>query len=293
MPVSLFKLNSSKTTEIKFKDVEQLLKSGKPITVESISDYDALQDSYKQFLTERKAKAMLLLPLKSKEKILGALLTAFDFPHEFRKTEMRFMTLIANLTSNALHNLHLYKQVEALSITDELTGLYNRRYFDNKISEEYSRAKRYKHNLTLLLIDIDRFKSVNDACGHNIGDEVLVEVSKTIKSTARITDIVTRYGGEEFATIMPETPPDRGFAIAEKIRVRIEQEVTKTLQKLLQALEQKYSSTITVSAGLSYYPLCKGVESLIKTADEFLYKAKQEGRNRVCSQNDKNTNSRR
>ncbi len=160
-------------------------------------------------------------------------------------------------------------------IKDVLTGLYNRYAFKEILRQEIDRAQRYDRHLSLLMIDIDHFKSVNDLFGHVIGDQVLEEFSDILKSAFRKTDIITRFGGEEFAIILPETTIGHATMLAERIRKSIE--------------EYNYShlvgkKKITVSIGISNYhtPGQKSDATLIHSADKALFAAKKEGRNKVC-----------
>ncbi len=158
---------------------------------------------------------------------------------------------------------------------DGLTGLYNHRYFQEVIESELQKSVRYKHPLSLLLIDIDHFKNVNDTFGHPAGDRVLKEVSQVMLKLVRQIDIVARYGGEEFAVIMPETGKVGGKVLAQRVRRGIEQHQTKHNNQLI---------TVTVSIGLVSTDMAN-VEitrkGLIDRSDQVLYKAKRNGRNRI------------
>lgn len=169
----------------------------------------------------------------------------------------------------------LNKKLEQLAITDELTGLYNHRFFYEKLEEELVRAKRYKHQVAVLMIDVDLFKKFNDTYGHLAGDEVLEKVSRCLEKGVRDTDTVARYGGEEFAVIIPEVELKGVLALAERLRESVQDEKTK------------YKGTgpngsVTVSIGASIHPEDgDDILILIKKADEALYLSKNNGRNRV------------
>ena len=161
-----------------------------------------------------------------------------------------------------------YKKVlEVLSVTDGLTGLKNRRYFEQKFKDEISRSHRYKHSLSLVMLDIDYFKKVNDEHGHGVGDNVLVEYTKLISSMLREGDVFSRIGGEEFMIILPETSKEDAKNIAEKLCFAVE-----NYKKVL---------PITMSFGVTQYLSGEDMEYILKRVDDALYEAKETGRNKV------------
>lgn len=167
----------------------------------------------------------------------------------------------------------LNQELEHLSITDGLTHVFNRRFFMERIRQEVKRASRYGNDLSLLMIDIDHFKQVNDTYGHQTGDRVLAGVAGLITSRLRDTDVLARYGGEEFALIATPMDLEGAAALAERLRQLVESQV----------FEEGKSVGVTVSIGVSgWKPFFReNFEALIRTADEALYRAKGEGRNRV------------
>ncbi len=167
------------------------------------------------------------------------------------------------------------KNLQKLASRDGLTGLYNHLYFHKLLEAERKRSIRYKQPLSLLLIDIDLFKNVNDRYGHPFGDTVLRSVSKTLLRLVRNCDIVARYGGEEYAIILPETCPKGAHVLAQRLRRGIEQE---------QITKQDHTISVTISIGLSGAKLIEektSIQDLIKKSDQALYLAKNNGRNRV------------
>lgn len=169
----------------------------------------------------------------------------------------------------------MLRSTKIYGIKDPLTGLYNRFAFKEILRQEIDRAQRYDRHLSLLMIDIDHFKSINDQFGHIIGDQVLEEFADILKSAFRKTDIITRFGGEEFAIILPETTVGHATMLAERIRKSI--------------ADYNYShligdKKITISIGISNYhtPGSKNDTTLIHSADKALFAAKKEGRNKVC-----------
>lgn len=155
---------------------------------------------------------------------------------------------------------------KVMAITDALTGLANRRYFELRVGEEQARAERYGLELTCLMIDIDRFKSINDTYGHGVGDMVIAEVARVIRDNTRTVDIAARYGGEEFVVILPETGLDRAVTIGERIR--------DTVEKMdLGEGKPRVTTSVGVASGIG--------ADLVENADKALYEAKRGGRNRV------------
>ena len=161
------------------------------------------------------------------------------------------------------------KEILYLSYHDQLTGLYNRYFFDNKIIEEMERSDRYNENLSMIILDLDHFKVVNDTWGHPVGDEVLKQVADITGSLIRQSDVLIRLGGEEFIVLMPDTDKNEGLTVAEKIR--------ETLEKTPHAIAGK----VTASFGAAERENAESFKSWYRRVDEALYRAKEEGRNRV------------
>ena len=187
----------------------------------------------------------------------------------FKDSEIKLITAIGHHISIALENARLY----TLAITDELTQLFTIRHFQHRMEEEVSRYHRYGQKLSLLMLDIDRFKSVNDRYGHPCGDFVLKELARILKSSVREVDVVARYGGEEFAILLPEADPKAASVVAERIRKAVEAH-TFTFDGV--------SLNITISIGVASCPKdADNVKDLVSFADRALYRAKERGRNRV------------
>ncbi len=196
--------------------------------------------------------------------------------------EMRAVETVWNSESVLLISLHdvteqkrLQRELQRLAIQDGLTGLYNHRFFYTRLKEELLRAHRYSHPLSLLMLDIDHFKQVNDNYGHRVGDTVLKGLGNLLMEQVRNLDRVCRYGGEEIMVIMPETESECAIEIAERIRNAIE-------KKAFDIDDEAGSVSITVSIGISCYPYHgKDASGLVAMADEALYSTKKSGRNRV------------
>jgi diguanylate cyclase (GGDEF)-like protein len=166
-------------------------------------------------------------------------------------------------------------QLEELATVDELTGLANSRVFRRRLQDEWIRAARYGHPLSLVMLDLDDFKRVNDTLGHPTGDRVLREFAMLVAGGARATDLPARYGGEEFAIILPHTEGERAVRVAERVRAAVAD---------FQFLDGDTPINVTVSAGVATHPSASGAQSaeeFLKTADRALYAAKNSGKNRV------------
>ena len=163
---------------------------------------------------------------------------------------------------------------ERLACSDGLTGLNNRRHFQVLANNEWTRFQRYKRPLALLMIDIDKFKSVNDTYGHDVGDEVIKAVAGVLQNNKRTTDIAGRLGGEEFALLLPEATPDNAILVAERFRQLV-------ANLVISAGDVRVPVTISVGAAVCDAET-SGIEELLKQADVALYEAKRTGRNRVC-----------
>lgn len=170
----------------------------------------------------------------------------------------------------------LFKQFEEYSTKDYLTGLNNIRQFDMTLNELGRKAVQFHENLSLISIDIDFFKKINDTYGHLAGDEVLKQLGEILSKNCRSVDIVSRNGGEEFSAMLPDCPVEEAYAVAERIRHAVEKHAFD--------LPDGSSIHLTISLGIATYPdTTISMDELVKQADDALYKAKQTGRNKVCS----------
>jgi two-component system, cell cycle response regulator len=168
-------------------------------------------------------------------------------------------------------------QLERLASTDALTKIHNRRYFMEMYDLEWAKCERFHHDMGLIIVDVDKFKSVNDTWGHPEGDRVLVEIAQVLARSLRKVDLIARYGGEEFAVLLPSTDLKGTKLVAEKLRAEVEKNVTVGTGSANQR-------QVTISIGVAHTPTTPGVSSsdeFIQRADEALYRSKERGRNRV------------
>ena len=225
--------------------------------------------------SEPAAETAIAVPLRRGDRTIGVLaLYGREVPEPFGEREAATLASLAGQASIGIENVLLHEEARRLSITDGLTGVWNRRYLEMVLRKEVERAQRFGRPLSVLMIDLDHFKEVNDRWGHLAGDEVLVQVVSRITESVRgHIDILSRYGGEEFVAVLPETSADGAWIVAEKIRSVVGETPVDAGRRELH---------VTVSVGVSSFPHAGATaEGLLASADEAMYRAKQAGRNRV------------
>lgn len=193
----------------------------------------------------------------------------------FDADEKQLLQEMMDLLSAHLLALTRVKQAQALALTDALTDIWNRRYFEQRYRDEFMRAHRYHRALAVLMIDLDGFKSYNDTYGHLTGDQVLQTVAQVLRANLRQSDVLCRYGGDEFVVLLPESDLAHALIVAEKLRLAIAAEP-------FPAGENRAVGGITVSIGVAAYTESGSDEqTILKNADNALYSAKKAGRNRI------------
>jgi len=221
------------------------------------------------------SSSFLSAPLVYKGEVLGVINFARQGIGSFSHQDVRMMSLVAGQVAQALANARLYTRTRELSVRDELTGINNRRHFQQMLQMEWKRAVRFRRQLSLIMLDVDHFKEYNDTFGHLQGDSVLKHIGVLLKKNLREVDTVARFGGEEFVLLLPDTDKRGAVVVAEKVRAVV------AGHKFLDD-ELKDTRRITISAGVATYPDDVGeMEDLIDQADIALYRAKEKGRNLV------------
>lgn len=220
--------------------------------------------------------ASLCLPLMAEQQTLGVLHLRSHHAVPWPEAKIQLARTVSEQISLALFNLELQATLRNQSVRDPLTGLFNRRYMEESLARELSRAERQKHQVAMIMFDGDHFKRFNDTFGHDAGDLVLKEIAQVLQSKSRKMDIACRYGGEEFMLILPDCPLEIAVQRAEQLRAAVrELELTHQGQRL---------SQITLSLGVACYPdHGKTGETLMRATDALLYQAKKTGRDRVVS----------
>ncbi len=225
-----------------------------------------------------KTRSILCVPLASKEKILGVieLINKRDRPG-FDSYDLTLVSALAGYGAIAIENARLYEQAEELAITDDTTQIPNMRYFHHILSREVTRSRRRKTSLSLLFIDLDRFKRINDTYGHLNGSRMLRDVAHLIKRNFRALDLVARYGGDEFVALLPDTDHATAFRLAERLRDQVEAFAFTD--------DAGHTLKITCSVGVASFPdQAKTKEELVRLADQAMYRAKGARRNVVYSE---------
>ena len=218
-------------------------------------------------------RSILVVPLKIGKKIKGVLSAQSYDENRYTEANKEALEMLASHSAIALENARLFNEIREMAMTDSLTHIYNRRKFYELAEAEFSRAMRYKHPLSVIMMDIDKFKHINDTYGHSAGDHILEKIAEICSSSMRSIDILARYGGEEFVAMLPETTVSEAQLMAERLRL------------LIARSPIKYGETV-IHATLSFGVVeleedCKNIEDLMERSDQAMYASKNSGRNRV------------
>lgn len=251
-----------------------ILENGKPVMENAV-----IPEKF-DFIRTREIGSFICLPLSSKSRKFGLTLIEHKNINTFDEDNLRLLTTIGKQVSMAIENAELYANLQEMATIDGLTGVYNRMYFHQKFQEEFNAAKANGYDLTLVILDIDKFKNFNDTYGHLFGDVVLKSVAQTVKNNLSPTETIARFGGEEFIIILPHTTADEALGKVDDLRVKIANNVI---------MDNVVSVSVTASFGVSCFPsISSNQVELIRDADNALYKAKEGRRN--CVEIARNTN---
>jgi len=251
--------------------MEAAILSGKYILEQSFIDSKYNRKSGSKFFKE---DYFATIPLKIEKEIVGVLNINDGKQVSFDVSNLDFILKLSEFISMTVSNAILYEKTKKLSVTDGLTGISNRPNMEQALHSEFERSMRYDAPLSVVLLDVDHFKGVNDTYGHQKGDEILVAVASLLKKFCRANDIAARYGGEEFLMILPQSNAQGAFKIAERVR----EEMMK-----LNFTGNESNFSVTTSCGVAELDRddMKNADQLISVADHALYEAKNGGRNKT------------
>jgi diguanylate cyclase (GGDEF)-like protein len=242
------------------------LDKGEPVVVANLS-HVKLVPELRLFVDKHELFSMIVTPIRGKkDRTLGAFISLSTAPKMLIDQDMAAATELADFTAMVIENARA-------ATTDQLTGLHNRRFFDEVLNREVARSHRYLTPLWVLMIDVDNFKVINDTYGHDIGDQVLIQIGRILEECVRNTDFVCRYGGDEFGVVLPSTGVQGALRAAKMILARVQS------SDILRSLAR--SGTTTVSIGIAEYKRGSSSETLVSQADQALIDAKRSGKNTI------------
>ncbi len=275
-PVKASKKIRQYTFDKRISIAGEVMDKGVPLIITNTAQdkrYNEKVDKYPRM----KINSVLCAPLIINNKIVGVAEIINKKPGKvFNDIDMNILVNASHYVSMAIKRALLYYKIEEISITDDLTNLYNIRYLDQAVDIEIERARRYRSMFSLVFMDIDNFKKVNDRYGHLVGSRVLIEMAQLLQEGLRKVDVVSRYGGDEFVIILPQTPRDSSFMVANRLR--------RMIEKFVFSRDEKLSIKLTASLGIASYPDdANNKVDLLKLADGAMYRGKFSTKNVVFS----------
>jgi len=248
------------------------LEKGEPVVVPNLQ-LVKLVPQLQTFVDKHGFLSLVVTPIRSKDRILGAFISMSSPPRMLIEQDVASAMELADFTAMVVENARLVAELQRSATTDPLTGVYNTRFFHEVLNREAARAKRYRTTLSLLMIDVDSFKAINDTFGHLVGDKLLVQIGHVLNACVRTTDLVFRCGGDEFGVVLPGTSAEGALHVAEKILSLVKSgDILSTLG---------YTGTTSVSIGIAEYRHGSPSENLVADADHALYDSKRSGKNTV------------
>ncbi len=254
--------------------IRKVLTSGKSIYIPDVVDHSQ-KDGFFNPKEQPYVRSVLITPMRLRGQVIGMISAQSYQPNSYTEEDQALLEMLAAYAAIALDNANLFHNIQQLAITDSLTGLFNRRQLFELGNREFLRARRFNRPLSVLMLDIDHFKRVNDRHGHAVGDHVLVRLAQIMRQITREIDIAGRYGGEEFILVLPETDIAGATEIANRL-----------LDQIRLAFQTGGLPSITVSIGVAaLQPATVDFSYLVHTADLAMYAAKNAGRNRIATYN--------
>jgi diguanylate cyclase (GGDEF)-like protein len=250
--------------------LRDVLEGGKPLLVPNLNATQGLPE-LRPLIEKYGFMSLIAIPIRAKDRIFGAFISMSSGSRVLSDAELAPAEELADFTAMVVENARLFSELQRTATIDPLTGLFNTRLFHEVLSRETARTHRYSTPLSLLMIDVDSFKRVNDNFGHPVGDKVLVHISQILERTVRNTDFVFRYGGDEFSVILPGTNVEGAVRTAEKILQKVQSSQVPQIMG--------YPGLVSVSIGVSEYRKGTPSETLISEADQALYASKRSTKN--------------
>ncbi len=253
-------------------------KHGEPLVVPDVAKDERFASRIDQ-MTQWKTRSILCVPLSSKEKVLGVIQLINVDMSTFGSDQFMLLQALADYAAIAIDNARAVEKIQELTITDDCTGLYNARHLYSTIESEVYRSNRFGYEFSVLFLDLDRFKLVNDNYGHLVGSRLLYEIGTTIKSRLRLIDYAFRYGGDEFVVLLPQTCKKSSLVVARRLR-----DILRTTQF---HMGEGLDLNVRASMGVASFPDdAKNAHDLIRQADEMMYTIKNTTRDAiaVCGQ---------
>lgn len=268
-------LKSIREVRVKMGDgpVGSVAETGLPLLITDFSNQKQFRRN--EFFPHQKVESALCVPIISKRKVIGVIqmINRIDGT-PFDENDLHLLLKLVDQAALAIERSYLYQKMSALATTDDLTHLYNFRYLDQVLEIEIRRCQRYRASVSLIFLDMDHFKLVNDQHGHLMGSQVLIEVAKLLIKSLRDVDIIARYGGDEFVVILPETDVETANRIANRVR--------NAIRSYAFLKKEGLDIHLSASFGIAGFPEhAKNKTDLLRLADQAMYKAKVMGRDKV------------
>jgi diguanylate cyclase (GGDEF)-like protein len=250
--------------------LNRALENGEPVVLSNLPHHQIAPELH-VFVEKFGLQSLIAAPIRTRDRILGALVSMSDATRTLGEHDIAPAVELADFTAMVIENARLVAELQRSATTDPLTGVFNTRFFHDVLNRETARSQRYRTAMSLLMIDVDDFKTVNDTYGHVMGDKVLVHIGHVLNASVRTTDLVFRCGGDEFGVVLPGTNEDGSLSVAKKILENVQSgDVLRS---------HGISASTTVTIGIAEYEHGELPEDLVSGADQALYDAKNAGKN--------------